>query len=55
MDGLLLVLNSEGELNFIREGQEVFGDFWSYWIGGSADADIDTIEYPADYYTEGFR
>ena len=44
-------MNSEQELNFIREGLKVFGDVWSYWIGGSADANRDTIEY-SDYYPD---
>ena len=45
------VLNSKQELNFIREGLKVYGDIWSYYIGGSADADRDTIEY-SDYYLD---
>ena len=44
-------MNSEEELNFIREGLKVYGDIWSYYIGGSADADRDTIEY-SDYYPD---
>ena len=49
----LAVINSQVELTFIREAQEQNLDLWSYWIGGSAAADKDTIEYPAEYFTNG--
>ena len=49
----MAVIHSEAELALIREAQAQSVDIWSYWIGGSANADINTIEYPADYFTNG--
>ena len=47
------VLNSEEELNFIREGQKRNRELGSYFIGGSTDAkEGSTLNY-ADIYTNG--
>ena len=49
------VLNSEDEWGFIRKGQAGKGELYSFWIGGSSDANIiagDIISY-YQYMTAG--
>ena len=47
------VLDSQEELDLIRQGQKRNRELWSYWIGGSTAAEIDsTIKY-SNYYTNG--
>ena len=46
------MLDTEGELAFIREAQKGFNDTKSYWLGGFTDQPSGTLEY-SDYSTSG--
>ena len=47
----LAFIDTEGELNFIREGNRGLTDIRSYWIGGYSDFDSGSIIGYSNYYT----
>ena len=47
------ILDSEGEMAFIKQGQRSLSDIRTYFIGGFSDFDPGTIIDYSDYFNAG--